>query len=152
MTLKSASSKLVSILLLLIPVTLFGQIRLPKLIGDGMVLQREAEVKIWGWAARSEEVSVKFNDKVYEAVADEAGKWEIVLTDLPTGGPYTMQLEASNTIIIKDILVGDVWVCSGQSNMELPMRRVRPIYEEEITKADYPHNRYFSVQKRYDFN
>ncbi|ARS36423.1 sialate O-acetylesterase [Pontibacter actiniarum] len=132
--------------------TAFAQARLPKLIGDGMVLQRNAEVKIWGWAAPHEKVSVSFRNNKYKTVADEAGDWAIMLKDLPAGGPYTLKVEASNTITLNDILVGDVWVCSGQSNMELPMRRVRPLYGEEIANASNDNIRYFAVPQKYDFN
>lgn len=149
---RAFSASLVSILLLFLPVAGWGQVRLPKLISDGMVLQRDAEVKIWGWAAGNEKVTVSFNGQQFRTQANGAGEWAIKLSGLQAGGPYTMQLEASNTILIKDVLVGDVWVCSGQSNMELPMRRVLPLYGEEIRDANNPYIRYFSVPQRYDFN
>jgi len=102
-----------------------GQVKLPRLIGDGMVLQRNEKVKVWGWAAAGEKVSVIFNDKKYETTTDASGKWMVMLSAMKAGGPYTMKINASNEVIVKDILVGDVWICSGQSNMALSMERVK---------------------------
>lgn len=130
----------------------FAQVRLPKLTGDGMVLQRNAPVRIWGWAGSREKITVAFKDSAYQTVADDKGEWEILLGKFNAGGAYTMTIEASNTLIIKNILIGDVWICSGQSNMELPMKRVAPLYEAEIASADYPQIRYFEVPKTYNFN
>lgn len=149
-------SKNLSIVLVLVlflsPLMALGQIVLPKLISDGMVLQRETEMKIWGWSAAGEKVAVSFRDRTYQTEANGEGKWELRLPEMKAGGPYTMTLKASNTITLNDILIGDVWVCSGQSNMELPMRRVKPLYKEEIAQADNNFIRYFEVPKRYDFN
>lgn len=143
---------ILGLVLFLNPLLASGQISLPKLVSDGMVLQREAEVKIWGWASSGEKVAVRFRDRTYQTEANSEGKWELKLPEMKAGGPYTMTLKASNTITLNDILIGDVWVCSGQSNMELPMRRVRPLYEEEIAHADNNFIRYFEVPKQYDFN
>ena len=137
---------------LLLSYTLNSQVRLPKLISDGMVLQRNANIKIWGWAGIHENVVVEFIDSVYSTVADESGQWEVHLPKLISGGPFTMTIKASNTIVIKNILLGDVWVCSGQSNMELPMKRVKPLYETEIANAENPMIRYFAVPQNYNFN
>jgi Domain of unknown function (DUF303). len=117
-----------------------------------MVLQRNTELKIWGWASPNEQVRVTFNQKNYETTARDEGKWTITLPKMKAGGPYTMTLKASNTITLSDIRIGDVWVASGQSNMELPMYRVRPLYEQEIAQSDNPSIRFFTVPQRYDFN
>jgi sialate O-acetylesterase len=146
------TNKLFLILFLLIPVTGLSQVTLPKLIADGMVLQRDTDVKIWGWASAYEQISVHFRDMTYRSAADSAGEWEIVLSDLKAGGPYEMIIEAGNRITLQDILIGDVWVVSGQSNMELPMRRVRSLYEEEIATGQNDYIRYFNVPQKYDFN
>lgn len=130
----------------------YCQIRLPRLISDGMVLQRNAEVKIWGWATSGEEIKIDFIGKSYSAKSDTDGKWSVLLSDLEVGGPYTMEINASNHISIKNILVGDVWICSGQSNMVLPMSRVRVKYEEVIAQSENSNIRYFAVPDRYDFN
>jgi sialate O-acetylesterase len=129
----------------------FSQVRLPRLISDGMVLQRGDSVKIWGWAAPAENVIVHFTDKMYQTTADADGKWMVLLSRLEPGGPYTMQIEASNSIVVNEILIGDVWLCSGQSNMELPVRRVRPLYENEIAASQNNYIRSFIVPKYFSF-
>jgi len=139
-------------LVFLISIISFGQVRLPKLISDGMVLQREAEIKIWGWAAKEEKVSVNFIDSTYRTVADNNGEWIISLPELKAGGPYEMQINAGNEITIKDILIGDVWVCSGQSNMGFIMQDASSIYETEIANSTNKYIRHFSVPIKYDFN
>lgn len=128
-----------------------AQVRLPTLVSNGMVLQRGV-ANVWGWAAPAEAVELTLAGKTYRTTADEAGKWHIKLTALEAGGPHTMTIRASNYIVLNDILIGDVWVCSGQSNMELPMRRVRPRYESDIAAATNPNIRQFAVPQRYDFN
>jgi sialate O-acetylesterase len=149
---KQRSARLMFVLLFLISVPTFGQVRLPRLISDGMVLQRDARVNLWGWAGAHEKLSIAFCDSVYRTSANEKGEWTIVLSHLKAGGPFTMTVSAANTITIKDVMVGEVWVCSGQSNMELQMRRVRPLYEAEIASSENPHIRYFAVPQKYNFN
>jgi sialate O-acetylesterase len=129
-----------------------AQVRLPRLIGDGMVLQRDAQVKIWGWAAPHEEILIGFRDSVYHATASEGGEWSVGLPSMKAGGPFTMTVNASNTITISNILIGDVWLCSGQSNMELPMKGVSWVYETEIAKSENTYIRYFAVPQKYSFN
>ncbi len=143
---------LVSFCAFLISQTAFCEVRLPRLISDGMVLQRDAEVKIWGWADAGEEVTVNFNGKSYTTAAGPDGKWTASLPLSKAGGPYTMEISASNHITLKDILIGDVWVCSGQSNMELMMERVKDKYPDEITNAKNNSIRQFEVPDKYNFN
>jgi sialate O-acetylesterase len=83
-----------------------------------MIVQRDAPLKIWGWASPNETVSLDFTGSAYKTAADENGNWEIQLPPQDAGGPYTMTLKASNSIQINNMLIGDVWLCSGQSNME----------------------------------
>jgi sialate O-acetylesterase len=128
-----------------------SQVKLPRLISDGMVLQRETTVKIWGWASPAENVSIKFLDNSYSTVANSNGDWHIKLNNLDSGGPFTMEIEASNSIQLNDIYIGDVWVCSGQSNMELPMRRVAWVYPDVIANSDNPKIRHFNVPTQYNF-
>lgn len=139
------------ILSFLMAVTTYSQVRLPKLISDGMVLQRDSEIKIWGWASDSENISIHFNDSAYNTTADKIGEWNITLPKLDAGGPYEMRINASNEIIIKDIMIGDVWICSGQSNMELPMNRVSWIYSDEIENSENKFIRQFYVPQKYNF-
>ncbi|WP_188929577.1 glucuronyl esterase domain-containing protein [Puia dinghuensis] len=121
------------------------QVRLPQLIGDGMVLQRDRPVEVWGWAAPGERVRVRFDGETRSAVTDAAGAWSVRLAAKKAGGPYTMEILGSNRILVKDVLVGDVWFCSGQSNMVIPMERVKEKYPEAIAGADLPQIRNFFV-------
>ncbi len=139
-------------LLLFSCTSLFGQAKLPAIISDGMVLQRDSEVNIWGWAASNEEISVHFIDSTYATRANHNGEWSVTLTGLKAGGPYSLQVKASNVVTVNDVMVGDVWVCSGQSNMELPMKRVSPIYGSEIANCENPNIRHFYVPQSYNFN
>jgi len=140
------------ILLLCISFSGMAQIRLPRLVSDGMVLQRETEVSIWGWAGAGEEVGLCFAGGVYRTEADGAGNWKVTLPAMPAGGPYKLVLSGRDTITVNDILIGDVWVCSGQSNMETTMERVSPLYPGEIESAGNSFIRYFTVPKTFNFN
>jgi sialate O-acetylesterase len=137
---------------LIISQAAFCQVRLPLLISDGMVLQRDADVKIWGWASAGEKVTINFNDKTYNAVAGTDGKWAVSLYALKAGGPYNMEINAANHITLKNILIGDVWICSGQSNMELSMDRVKDKYPNVIANSENPSIRQFIVPDKYNFN
>ena len=116
-----------------------------------MVLQRNAENVIFGWASPKEMIHITFLDSSYFTRANEMGKWRLYLYNLQAGGPHEMKISADTTIIIKDIFIGDVWVCSGQSQMDMDMNRVRPLYEEEIRNAGNPDIHYFEVPGVYNF-
>ncbi|MCW8848880.1 MAG: sialate O-acetylesterase [Melioribacteraceae bacterium] len=131
------------ILFMLTSSLLFSQVKLPKLVSDDMVLQRDMEVKIWGWASASEDIIVHFIDRKFTTKADDSGDWEIVLPPMEYGGPYQMKIVAKNEININNILIGDVWVCSGQSNMGVSLGMVREIYEDEIKEMNNPYIRHF---------
>jgi sialate O-acetylesterase len=122
-----------------------AQVRLPRILLDSMVLQRNAKVKLWGWAQPGERIQVRFNKKTYKATTGNDGKWAIFLQPTKAGGPYTIQIDASNHITLKDVLFGDVWVCAGQSNMvhQMSLHAVR--YADEIARANYPQIRQFWV-------
>jgi sialate O-acetylesterase len=122
-----------------------SQVRLPKLISDGMVLQRDAKVNLWGWARPGEKVNIKFNGKTYHTTTTPDGKWKAVLSPTKAGGPYTMDIIASNHLVVNDILMGDVWLASGQSNMQLDMNWVKEKYPDEISNANNPQIRQFIV-------
>lgn len=128
---------------------LSAKVTLPALVSDGMVLQREVPLKIWGTASPGEKVNLTFMKKQYHTVADEAGDWSIGLPALKAGGPYSMTV---NDISVKDILVGDVFLCSGQSNMELTVNRVMDKYAQEITQYENSSIRYVKVPYAYDFS
>lgn len=143
--------------IIIIVITLFlsvsanCQIKLPRLISDGMILQRDTKVKIWGWASPNEKISLEFNQKKYKTTATADGKWMIVLAPQKAGGPYQMTLKGNNTILLKDILFGDVWLCSGQSNMELPLARLKDKYKNVIEKSNNTNIRQFLVPDEYFF-
>lgn len=131
-----------------------NKIRLPRLISDGMVIQRNAKVKIWGWAPAGETVKVRFGGKTLSAAADRDGEWQAVLHTEDAGGPCEMTIETgdgSESITVKNILLGDVWLCSGQSNMEMRMSSLSDVYPDEITRAGNDSIRQFPVPIRYDF-
>ncbi len=123
----------------------FSQVKLPQLVRDSMILQRDTKVNIWGWAAVNEKVSVKFNGKNYKTKAGADGKWMIVLPSTKAGGPYTINIAASNKITLKEILFGDVFFCSGQSNMVHQMNIHDVTYAKDITEANYPQIRQFWI-------
>ncbi len=135
----------------LLALTSFSQVRLPKLVSDGMVLQRDTKVKIWGWATAGEKVSVHFLGAAYSSVAGPNGSWSVMLPELKAGGPHEMKIEGSNEITVRDILIGDVWICSGQSNMEFVMMSSSSIYGEEIAHAENKFIRQFTVPRKYTF-
>ncbi|MDD5184431.1 MAG: sialate O-acetylesterase [Paludibacter sp.] len=139
------------LLLLIFTGSIFANIRLPKLISNGMVLQCDSKVKIWGWADSLEKIAITIDGKNYKTTSTENGDWQLTLVPHKAGGPFSMIIEGNNRLEIKDILFGEVWLCSGQSNMELPMRRVKPLYEDEIKQANNQLIRYFEVPKKYNF-
>ena len=135
------------LLLGVLSLTARAQLRLSKLISDGMVLQRDAKLKIWGWADPGEKITVRFQNKRYKTVTDAQGKWQVGLPPLPVGGPYTMEIEGSDLLTVRDILLGDVWFCSGQSNMAHQMNIHDVTYAREITEANDPQIRQFLVPR-----
>lgn len=138
----------------LIPETAAAAVKLPALISDNMVLQSGVEVPIWGTANPSERVSVTLGSAHAATTADNNGRWKVQIGPLQPGGPLDMTVAGTNTIVVHDVLVGEVWVCSGQSNMEF---HVGPgpggwesgvlHYKEEIASAHYPEIRMFTVDK-----
>ena len=104
-----------------------AKVRLPKLVSDKMVLQRDTDLKIWGWADAGEKVTVRLQGNYYETEADKNGNWEVTLPPQQAGGPYLLEV---NEIVIRDVLVGDVWLCSGQSNQETPIHRLTEMFPE----------------------
>jgi sialate O-acetylesterase len=122
-----------------------ANVKLPVMVSDGMVLQRDAKLIIWGWASPGEKVQVKFNKKSASTTTGSDGSWKISLPPMSAGGPYTMEVKGNNTIIINNILLGDVWFCSGQSNMVINMERVKEKYPGDMASANYPEIRNFFI-------
>ncbi len=126
-----------------------ADIRLPAVVGDNMVLQQGRKVPLWGWADPGETISVKVSWKAGEqrVAAGQDGKWKLTVPAPAVGGPYEITLAGKNTIALKDILCGEVWVCSGQSNMEWPTAAAAS-GDQEVASAKYPKIRLFTVQKK----
>ncbi len=122
-----------------------AQVKLPRLLRDSMILQRGIKIKIWEWASPQEKITISFHDKKFKTIADANGNWIVMLTPMKAGGPYTMKVDASNHISLGNILIGDVWLCSGQSNMVHQMELHKYRYAKEIAEADYPDIRQFWI-------
>ncbi len=129
-------------LLLLSAPAAWGEVRLPHVFGSHMVLQRDITLRVWGWADPGEEVTVRLADHQASTQADAQGRWVVKLPPLEAGGPHTMTVEGSNKLTFEDVLVGEVWLCSGQSNMEMGINTVDN-GEQEVARADYPSIRLF---------
>lgn len=95
-----------------------AQVKLPQIFRDHMVLQRDMPLRIWGWAAPGEKVNVTLSTNLSTAVADKSGIWKLMFPAMTAGGPYELKVEGKNSIVLKDVLLGDVWICGGQSNMQ----------------------------------
>lgn len=131
---------------------LCSQLRLPALVRDSMILQRDTKVRIWGWASPKEKVEVKMNGRTYTTRAQSNGNWEVFLAPTPAGGPYTMSLKGKNRIELKDILFGDVWFCSGQSNMVHQLNIHDVTYARVIAEANDPQIRQCWIPTLADMN
>ena len=120
---------------------------LHQLFTDHMVLQRGVEIPIWGWADPGQEVKVSLNGKTAKATSAADGKWMAKLGVFSAGGPFELMVTGSQSVTVKDVLIGDVWVCSGQSNMEWPVAASNNS-AAEIASASHPEIRLFTVPKR----
>ena len=123
---------------------LHADVQLPALISDHMLLQRDVPVRIWGKADPGEQVSVKFRSQAVAVKADTLGRWAAILQPSAAGGPFTLSIQGKNAIEVKDVLVGEVWVASGQSNMAFTVSRGDNA-EKELVAANYPQIRLFKV-------
>ena len=126
-----------------------AEVKLPAVFGDHMVLQRSSAVTVWGWAEPAEKITVKGSwqgSLEASATTDKDGNWRVRLDTPVAGGPYTLSVKGSNELVLKDILIGEVWVCSGQSNMERSLDRIATKESKAaIETADHPHVRLFTV-------
>jgi len=137
--------------------TAVGEVTLPNIIGSNMVLQQKTKAAIWGWADPGEKISVKADWRWFPSStkADASGKWIVHIPTPKAGGSYTITINAGNTITLENVLIGEVWVCSGQSNMEMPMVPTPEgylgilNYEQEVAAADYPEIRLFDISHEF---
>ncbi|CAL1520185.1 sialate O-acetylesterase [Chitinophaga sp. MM2321] len=137
----------VLILLLLVNICTYADVRMPHIFGDNMVLQRDKPIQIWGWADAGEKITVSFHQQKKKATANKQGRWLIKLEIEKAGGPYTLQVEGKNKVMFNNVLVGEVWFCSGQSNMALPVHLITNAVAE-ADSADYPQIRHFYVPNK----
>ncbi len=142
---------LISLALLATSSISMAEVRLPALFGDHMVLQRDSTVAIWGWAEPGEKVSIELDwkDTAIEAVTDAAGSWKAKIPTGAAGDPHSITVIGTNRIEINDVLFGEVWVCSGQSNMEWTVDLCAPLYDPLKLKADHPRLRLFDVRNSF---
>lgn len=116
------------------------------IFSSDMVLQRDQNIVIWGWADKRERVSITFNQQTKKTRADASGKWKLVFPPMPAGGPYDMKVQGKNVVNFRNILIGDLWVCSGQSNMGMSVKNSSNA-EKEIAEANFPSIRLMSVPR-----
>lgn len=134
---------------LLISTTMMANVSLPNIFGDNMVLQRNSEVKIWGWGSPKEEIKLvsSWNNQEYKVTANNQAQWQLKIKTPEAGGPFTISIKGYNEVVLKNILIGEVWVCSGQSNMEMSVSWGIDNGEEEAKNAANPNIRFFTVPK-----
>ncbi|MCY7351919.1 MAG: sialate O-acetylesterase [Cytophagaceae bacterium] len=128
-----------------------ADVKLPSIFGNGMVMQRDKPVALWGWADAGEIVTVVLADDAYTAVPDAAGRWQVMLKATPAGGPYTLTVAGKNRIQLTDVLFGDVWLCSGQSNMEWRIKS-SGIYGNEAANSTNPNIRLIEIANTKKFS
>ena len=126
-----------------------ADIRLPAILSSNMVLQQQTNVKLWGWGDPTERVFItnSWNNQTDSTMVDQNAKWILNIQTPAAGGPYTITIKGNNTIILDNILIGEVWVCSGQSNMEMNYNWGLPQMKEEIANINHPAIRFFTVPK-----
>src|ERR1700678_4811007 len=137
----------------LVVTTVRAEVRLTSVITDHAVLQRDAPIHLWGEASPAEKTTIQFHDQSVATTASHLGQWEAWLMPEPAGGPFTLTVHGSSELTRSDLLVGDVWFASGQSNMEMPLSGFPPNdhvtnSEQEIAQADLPQVRLLRMEKR----
>ncbi len=126
--------------------TAHAEVRVPAIIGDNMVLQAGMKVRIWGKANPGERVTVRINSQSSSATADPQGRFETFIGPFKAGGPFELTIKGTNTLTFKNILAGEVWICSGQSNMEWPLINAKD-GAKAVAEANYPEIHLFTVEK-----
>jgi hypothetical protein len=143
------------LIFLILSFTISAQVKLPALVSDNMVLQQNTKVNLWGWASPNEKINIQlgWQNASKEVIADPEGNWKVAV-DTPQGSEkaYSITINASNKIVLNNVLIGEVWICSGQSNMYFPVGKEEGTwktgvknYEEEIVNANYANIRFFTV-------
>ncbi len=144
-------SKIINLLCLLCGSMFFveinAQVKMPAIFSDNMVFQREVKIPVWGTAAAGDKIDVQLGKKKVSVITDAHGKWKAELSPFKAGGPYDLKISGKNSIIYKNIMIGEVWICSGQSNMAMEVREISDTCnnKQEIADADLPYIRFFTV-------
>ncbi|MCA9193674.1 MAG: sialate O-acetylesterase [Planctomycetales bacterium] len=133
-----------AVLISMVPQLASAEVRLASIFADHMVLQRDAEIPVWGWANPGEQISLQLAGQTQTVTAGADGKWMVRLTPIPAGGPYKLSISGSNTLAINDVLIGEVWLCSGQSNMAMTVNRALN-FDAERGAANAPTIRHFKT-------
>jgi len=130
--------------------TAFAAVRLPGIIGSHMVLQQQKQVKLWGWANPYEKVRVttSWDHAIYKTEGNRDAYWEIRIQTPAAGGPYVIEVQGDNTLLLEDVLIGEVWLCAGQSNMEMCGNWGLQDIKKELPRAKHPKMRFFYIPKR----
>ncbi len=123
-----------------------AEVKIPRIFSSNMVLQKGIEIPVWGWANKGEQITVIFNNQSIRTKTDKDGKWSVKLPAQEYGGPFKLTVKGKNTVVFDNILIGEVWVCSGQSNMEWQVAN-SVNGESEIAVANFPKIRLFTVPK-----
>jgi sialate O-acetylesterase len=127
--------------------TVFADVRMPGIFTDHAVLQRKAPIKIWGWADKGERVTVYLNAATKSVITDQDGRWLITMPQMEAGGPYELVVKGKNTLRFADILIGEVWLCAGQSNMQFVVKNTISV-REATQQANFPAIRHFKVKEK----
>jgi sialate O-acetylesterase len=150
-------SALLNLLLLVIGQNIFAQVKMASIFTDGMVLQQQAKVPLWGWSQAGKTVNIKtsWNNQSYSAKTDKAGKWKAYVNTPKAGGPYTININDGKNLVLNNILIGEVWILGGQSNMEMPMKGFRstPVLgsNDAILHSTNPNLRLYIVPRAREF-
>lgn len=144
------AARAIVLLIATIPMASFADVRLPRLISDGLIIQRDAPIRIWGWADEGEQVRVALGDKT-QTVATQGGIWQAHFKALPANTRVTIDIQGKNHLQVKNVVAGDVWLAAGQSNMETNLKRVAPRYPDLINSTELPLIREFRVPVAYSF-
>jgi len=136
-------------LVLLIVLTAKADVRLPSILGSHMVLQQQSKVKLWGWSAPAEKITitVSWDNTTYETKGSRGARWVAEINTPKAGGPYTIKIKGANEIVLEDVMIGEVWVCSGQSNMEWSADQGLQQSKDESPNATNKNIRFFYVPK-----
>ena len=125
-----------------------AEVRLPKIFGSHMVLQQGKPIQLWGWANPGETTTAQLGEAKQSTIANDKGEWKLSLPAMKAGGPHTLKIAGSSEVIFEDVMIGEVWLCSGQSNMEMGMKKFH-ISPQEIAAANYPGIRLMLVENRW---